>query len=94
MITANYIRILWRHSSPQEPVELFSELDGQRFEVRKVEVWADGRTGYASQHEEVGGTRLGELPVPSLSEIAADPQFEPHEMTAADFEQHWRKSAV
>jgi hypothetical protein len=94
MTGTHYIRVFWLHSSPEEPVELFSELDEQRFEVRKVEVWADGRTGHAGQHTEVGGTRLGELPVPSLSEIAADPQFEPHEISAADFEKRWRESAL
>ena len=88
----SYLRVLWRHSSPDEPVELFSELDAERFEVRKVEVWADGRTGYASQDTEVGGTRLGELAVPALSAIAADPQFEPHEISRAEFDRRWRAS--
>ena len=92
MSTKSFIRVYWRHSSPDEPVELLSELDGERFEVRKVEIWADGRSGYASQAEEVGGTRLGELPVPPLSEIAADPQFEPHEISEAEFDQRWRES--
>ncbi len=89
MTTKSYIRVLWLHSSPDYPVELISEIDGQRYEVRKVEIWADGRTGYASRSEEVGGTGLGRRPVPPFSEIAADPQFKPYEISEAEFERHW-----
>ena len=37
----------------------------------------DGRRGYASGIESVGGTRLGEAPIPPLIEISCDPQFDP-----------------
>jgi hypothetical protein len=33
-----HIVVTWHHQHPDEPVELFSELDDERFEVRKVEV--------------------------------------------------------
>jgi hypothetical protein len=88
----SYILVHWRHSLPHEPVELWSELDDRRLEVRKVEVWADGRVGFADQNREHGATRLGTAPVPSLSEIAADPQFEPLEIAKAEFERRWASS--
>jgi hypothetical protein len=86
----SYLRVRWHHSSPDEPVELWSELDAGREEVRKVEIWRDGRVGYASFDEQAGGTRLGEVAVPSLDEIAADPQFEPEAISQAEFEECWR----
>lgn len=79
----------WLHSSPDEPVELWSELDADREETRKVEIWADGRVSYASTDREIGGTQLGEGPVPSLEQIGADPEFEPEAITRSQFEDCW-----
>jgi hypothetical protein len=88
MTEHSYIRVRWLHSSPDDPVDLWSELDADREEVRKVEIWSGGRVGYAT-NEEVGGTRLGELPVPLLNEINLDPQFQAEAITKADFEKCW-----
>lgn len=89
MAEHSYIRVRWRHSSPDDPVDLWSELDADREEFRKVEIWPDGRVGYASNAGEVAGTRLGELPVPPLSEINLDPQFQAEAITKAHFETRW-----
>ena len=86
----SYIRVQWLHAHPDEPVWLISELDDDRWETRKVEIFADGSKGYASKEEEVGGTFLGLAPVPPLREIAADPQFRPEEITKEEFEGIWR----
>lgn len=85
----NYIRVKWNHSFSDEPTVLYSELDAERWEVRKIEVFADGRRGYAGRGESAGATKLGEEPIPPLSEIAADPQFEPIEITKEEFEEVW-----
>ena len=85
----HHMRVRWVHSSIDEPVELWSELDQQREEVRKIEIWSDGRIGYAFDDVEVGGTRLGESSIPQLNEIAADPQFEPEAISRSDFEKCW-----
>ncbi len=87
---ARYIAVLWRHSLPEEPVELFSELDDARWERRKIEVYRDGHSGYADGTESSGSTGLGVVPIPSLEEIAADPQFTPREITRDEFEALWR----
>jgi hypothetical protein len=84
-----YIRVRWLHDCPDEPIWLFSELDDLRCEVRKVEVFADGSQGFASSLESVGSTQLGEAPVPPLSEIAAEPEFEPEEISKEEFEAVW-----
>ena len=84
-----YIKVKWRHASDSEPVLLYSELDDNRFEVRKVEVYADGRCGYADGVSNSGDTRLGEVPVPPLDEIAADSDFEPTEIAREEFDEAW-----
>jgi hypothetical protein len=84
-----YLRVRWKHSLPDEPILLFSELDDARNEVRKVEVFADGRRGFSSAVEAFGGSRMSDEPIPSLAEIGLDPEFEPVEISAEEFEQFW-----
>ena len=86
----NYIRVRWLHEHLDEPVDLWSEVDSQGFEVRKVEIWKDGRVGFASREREHGGTRLGTEPTPPLAEIAADPEFEPEQISEIEFEKCWQ----
>ncbi len=72
-------------------MDLWSELDERRFETRKIEYFRDGSVGYADGEVEVGGTRLGDVPVPSLEDIAIDPQFAPEPISASDFEDRWSR---
>jgi hypothetical protein len=84
-----YLRVRWVHSLPGEPVELLSELDDRAREVRKVEVFANGSAGFAGRDEATEETRLSEGPLPTLDEIAADPQFLPEEISREEFEKAW-----
>ena len=87
-----YLRVRWIHKFPDEPVMLYSELDEARLEVRSVELFRNGESGHADRTGSKGKTVLSEKPIPSLSEIAADPQFEPVEITKAEFEVLWERS--
>jgi hypothetical protein len=89
-----YLRVAWKHQLPHEPVILYSELDDNRFEVRKVEVFRNGRCGYASPEQASGGTKLGIVAIPELSEIAKDPQFDPVEIGQEEFEAAWARRDV
>jgi hypothetical protein len=84
-----YVKVKWIHSHPDEPVWLYSELNDDLWETRKVEVFPDGTQGYANQSEEVGTTKLAIEPFPSLDEIASDPQFLPEEITCEEFDSVW-----
>jgi hypothetical protein len=86
-----YIRVGWKHGHPDEPVVLYSELDDNRFEVRKVEVFRNGECGFASAETASRGTKLGLVAVPELAEIAKDPQFDPVEIGREDFEAIWAR---
>jgi hypothetical protein len=74
MTDHSYVRVHWLHGSSDDPVELWSELDAHREETRKVEIWRDGRAGYASFDKEVGGAQLGKVALPMVDEINSDPR--------------------
>jgi hypothetical protein len=85
----DYIKVIWKHDLKEEPILLYSELDSNRWEVRKVEVFRDGSYGYAGDGQE-HRARLGVVPVPSLAEIAQGPEFEPCQIRKEEFEAIWR----
>jgi len=41
-----YLKVSWLHHE-DEPVYLYSEIDPQRFESRKIEIYPDGSFGIA-----------------------------------------------
>ena len=86
---STYIKVEWIHALVDEPVLLYSELDHERNETRKVEVFGDGHVEWADPSRESGTTGLSEEPIPDLAEIGADPQFVPHEIDAEEFEAIW-----
>ena len=90
-----YIRVRWLHDNPSDPIWLISELDDERWEIRKVEIFSDGSRGYATSEIERGGTRLGLKPIPPLDQIAADSEFVPEPISREEFEAIWnsRESA-
>jgi len=87
-----YFKCKWNHTFPDGPILLYSELDDQRWELRKVEVFRDGRMGYADAEKEFGGSGLGLEPTPSLADIAANSEFEPVEITRQEFESVWSEA--
>ena len=86
-----YLYVKWTHKDPGAPVHIYSELGDDRYELRKVEIWADGRKGFADSTEEAGGTALGSMPVPSLEDIAAQPEYQAKEILQEEFQRIWLK---
>ncbi len=84
-----YLMVKWKHEHPDEPVVLYAELDEGRWERRKIDMFPDGRWGYADEHEEVSGTMLGEAQTPSVEQLNADPVYEAVEIDPAEFEKLW-----
>ncbi|WP_225828753.1 DUF6881 domain-containing protein [Streptomyces naphthomycinicus] len=87
-----YLKVLWSHDLSEEPVELYSELDDAGYEIRKVEIYRDGRRDFADGESSSGATMLGEGPLPSLEEIAEQEEFSPSLIEVADFERIWRQA--
>ncbi|MEV7424015.1 hypothetical protein [Streptomyces sp. NPDC091212] len=87
-----YLKVVWHHEFPDEPVTLFSEIDDERYEVRKVDVYRDGRYDFADSVTSKGATMLGEIATPSVEELAALDEFTPSEIEAGEFETVWRRA--
>lgn len=88
-----YICVEWFHDFSNEPVKIYSEIDDERYEIRKVELFKDGTCGYAYKNIEIGKTGLGKIPFPEdLNEINDNPEFKAMEITKDDFEKVWNKS--
>ena len=85
-----YIKVFWEHTD--EPILLYSELDEERWEIRKVYIFEKGRMEYASRTEANGETILSDQPCPNLSEITKSPEFVPLEIAKEEFEEIWRQA--
>ncbi len=84
-----YLAVEWQHDLPDMPIEMYSELDGRRMEVRKVEVFKGGALGFASATNSKPPTKLGIEALPSFQEIASQLDFKPRLSSAAEFDKMW-----
>ena len=89
-----YLKVIWHHTFEDEPVELLSEIDADRGEVRKVERYRSGALAFAGPAGASGNTRLSETRIPAVMELAADPEFSPIEIDQATFERAWRSAQL
>lgn len=87
-----YLRVAWLHEFAEDPVEILSEVGADGYERRKVERFRDGRLGWADGRHEVGGTALGQVPVPSLDAINAQQEFVAARIAGNEFERAWRQA--
>lgn len=87
-----YIKVFWKHTYDDEPVLLYSELDENRDEIRKVEIYRDGMMGYACEDISINGSFLSECEIPELIVINEDTQFEGIEIQKDEFEMIWEKA--
>jgi len=89
METFTYMKVVWRHSCIEDPVVLWAEISADRYEVRKVDLYSDGRLDYSGGDVSTGITMLGTDVVPALSEIGDDPEFDPVATDQIEFEAIW-----
>ncbi|MGV9323774.1 DUF6881 domain-containing protein [Streptosporangium sandarakinum] len=84
-----YLQVKWRHHFTEEPIELYSEIDDDGYEVRKVQVFRDGRKEWADADTETVMTGLSEVPVGALEEITSQAEFSASTITKEEFEHLW-----
>jgi hypothetical protein len=84
-----YLKVSWHHSLPDGPVVLYSEIDEQRWERRKVYLFREGPPGIAGLGRSTRSVFLATERLPSLSEIVADREFTPVEISREEFEAVW-----
>lgn len=91
-LVMDYLKVLWIHNFPDEPIELYSEIDEDGWEVRKVEIFRDGHCDWADCARSVGTSMLSETKMPSLESIAEQDEFSPAKISAHEFEEIWRRA--
>ena len=92
-MSPTYIRSEWFHDFEDEPCCVYSELDDERYETRKIEVFKDGKTTRASTEDlKSDPMALGDQPVPPLEEIEEYKEFHTEEIGAEEFEELWKSS--
>ena len=79
----------WTHTSQDDPILIYSEINSDRLETRKVEYFVGGAVGLASRKFEKGGTKLGSEPIPAVAKIKEDSQFEAEEISDDEFNSIW-----
>jgi len=84
-----YIDVLWHHLNEDDPIRLVSELNDDRYETRKMEIFSNNRVGFADLLAHSIETRLGEAPVPPLQELNDKSEFSARVITAQEFEELW-----
>lgn len=57
-----YIKTELEYPSPRLPPLTYTETDDELWEIRKVEIFRDGRMAYADKDTEMGDTGLSDLP--------------------------------
>lgn len=91
MASQSYFRVLWHHDHNDEPVDLWSEIDEQRYETRKLEIFVDGRVGWAGPGEGAFDSMLGDQPAPPVEEINKDSGFAAKAVSQDAFEAMWSR---
>ena len=86
-----YLKIIWHHNFNDEPKIIYSEVNEEGWELRKIEIFPDGIYGFADSIDKSGSTELSKEPLPSIVDIANDPQFEPSIIISGDFEEIWSR---
>lgn len=90
-----YFRVEWSSQSDADPMIIFTEVDADRWEQRKIEIYKNGSQGFADLQEECNGSMLGEEAWPDFALLHKEPEFSVLEITKQEFEKMWenRKSA-
>ncbi|MEU2256175.1 hypothetical protein ABZ540_23685 [Nocardia xishanensis] len=85
-----YVKVTRAEGGPADPVVIFSELDADGYECRKVEVFRNGLVDCAGAGFEGATTWLADDPLPSMDELALVPGIVGVEMISPqEFQVEW-----
>lgn len=84
-----YQKALWKHSDSKYPKEILSEINDEMWEVRKVEVFFDGRMFFSDGRKSTGDTILADQLMPSVEELSENPEFDVVDISKKEFEKKW-----
>lgn len=85
-----YIMLKWIHDLKNEPCIIYSEIDDQQYEVRKIEVYKNGTVSKYAEKEADLQMELGDVAFPqNLDVINQDKQFYAQYISKEEFESIW-----
>jgi hypothetical protein len=90
-VGVRYMKVAWYHDFADEPVWLYSEIVEDR-ETRRVDVFRDGRLGFADEDREAHGSGLAEVPMPRPEDLDGLAEFSAAAIDRAEFERLWRQA--
>ena len=87
-----YVKVEWNHDLPGEPIVIFSEVNDQGWEIRKIELFGDGAMISADAHHGL----LAEVRFPDeLSDIThagGRGEFAASQISGREFDAMWQAS--
>lgn len=85
----NYLHVTWRHDLPHQPTDIYTEVDDEHWESRKVEVFADGRIQYSDGVDSTGNTDLSDVRSQMPGEAPDNDVLATTAIDEATFEHMW-----
>ncbi len=88
-----YMKVILVSESVNVPMMYFLEVDSERWERRKIEIFQDGSSGYASDEFEVNGVFRSEGKIPTFEEMeqSVSVKLFPIKISRDEFEIVWEK---
>jgi hypothetical protein len=86
-----YVHIQWNHELPDAPTDVYSELDADRMEVRKIEMFNNQSIGFAEAGRSTENTSLRPTPLPYVSVLNQDPKAMARDLDWHEFDDLWEK---
>lgn len=87
-----YIQVDWIHNYPDDPTRLYSEVGDDGYEIRRIDIYRDGRTERVSEDTQDEYNFLNPQVYPSLEELNSKDEWDEtkaQEITKDDFETVW-----
>jgi hypothetical protein len=84
-----YEKLVWQTAKDDYPVVTYSEIDDERWEVRKVEVFRNKPPGYADVNECRGSIGLSDV---KMRESIAHRELTLTAITKEEFEEAWARA--
>ncbi|MFG2023820.1 DUF6881 domain-containing protein [Streptomyces sp. NPDC048825] len=85
-----YWKVDWLHEFQSEPIRFYSEIGEDGYEVRKVQLYRDGRKLKTDALHESGEIGLSEIPVGSIEDVSSQPEFSACVISREEFEREWQ----
>lgn len=87
-----HIKVEWNHNFSNEPSIYYHEIGEDNWEVRRVQVYKDGRREWADEDHETSTAGLAEIPISSITDINSQSEFDAREISSNEFETEWTRA--